>query len=166
MGLWKKITGVEKIEKRREAEEQRVREIEETARQAAEEYERKQKERAEEEARIAEEKEEQRKAEEFAKLSPKDQATEKGEPWVDVLQTHVNDKDIRNGFFELDWNDVFIKELIKAGYGTEADPEEEIVDRWFRGIVSQMLADEGQDPQRGSGYINVANLGSGRSEVS
>jgi hypothetical protein len=103
---------------------------------------------------------------ELAKLSPKDRATRKEEPYISVIDTKINPENIRNGFFELDWNEYFIKDLIMNGYGTEADPEEEIVDRWFRDIVYQMLSDEGLDTQRGSGYINVVPIAKGKSEVS
>ena len=104
--------------------------------------------------------------EDFAKMAPKDRATKKGESWVAVLDTKVNPDNIRNGFFELDWNELFVKELIFNGYGTDADPQEEIVDRWFREIVYNMFADEGLDPTRGAGYINVVPISKGKSEVS
>ena len=39
----------------------------------------------------------------------KEQATKDGKPWVGVLNTHVNKENIRNGFFELDWNNEFIE---------------------------------------------------------
>jgi hypothetical protein len=97
---------------------------------------------------------------------PKAYATRKKEPWVNVLDMQVNEDNIRNGFFELDWNKYFIKELIKNGYGVDEDPEEEIVDRWFRDIVYNMLADEGMDTDRGAGYINVVPIDKGKSEVS
>ena len=100
------------------------------------------------------------------KKDPKAAATKRGEPWVNVLDMQVNEENIRNGFFELDWNDLFIKELIQNGYGTNDDPQEEIVDRWFRDIVYNMLADEGMDTDRGAGYINVVPIDKGRSEVS
>ena len=67
----------------------------------------------------------------------------------------VNEKNVRNGFFELDWNKYFIQQLIDAGYGVTNDNEEEIVDRWFRDIVGNILDDEGLDKERGFGYINV-----------
>jgi hypothetical protein len=105
-------------------------------------------------------------AEELAKLSPKERANRKKEPWVAVLDTKVNPENIRNGFFELDWNDLFIVQLRQAGYGFEGDPDEEIVDRWFRDIVSQMLSEEGLDTNRGAGYINVVPIAKGKSEVS
>jgi len=94
----------------------------------------------------------------------KEQATKKGEPWVAVLDTQVNPENIRNGFFELDWNNEFIERLLDAGYKGETN--EEIVDAWFRTIVTQMLAEEGVDTERGMGYINVNPLDEGRSEVS
>ena len=56
--------------------------------------------------------------------------------------------------------------LKQEGYGFEGDPEEEIVDRWFRDIVRQMLSDEGLDVNRPAGYINVTPISKGKSEVS
>lgn len=106
-----------------------------------------------------------REAEE-AKLTPKDRATARKEPWVAVLDTKVNKDNVRNGFFELDWNEYFIIQLRQSGYGFEGDPEEEIVDRWFRDIVRNMLAEEGLDTSRSAGFINVVPISKGKSEVS
>ena len=105
-------------------------------------------------------------AEEQAKMDPKARATARGEPYVAVLDTKVNPDNVRNGFFELDWNDEFVVQLKQAGYGFEGDPEEEIVDRWFRDLAANMLAEAGQDPNRSSaGFINVNRLGNGKAEV-
>jgi hypothetical protein len=124
------------------------------------------KEAKEEEARIAEEASKRALEEEaIAKMTPKERASQRGEPWVGVLETHINKENVRNGFFELDWNDEFIVQLKQAGYGYDADPQEEIVDRWFRDLARNVLAEEGQDVNRGAGYINVNKLGGGRSEV-
>ncbi len=79
--------------------------------------------------------------EELAKLSPKDRATRKKEPWVGVLNTHVNKDNIRNGFFELDWNEQFVLQLKQDGYGEDGDPDEEIVDRWFRELCANVVVD-------------------------
>lgn len=100
-----------------------------------------------------------------AKMTPKDRATAKGESWVSVMDTKVNKDNPRNGFFELDWNEYFITDLKKNGYGFDGDPEEEIVDRWFRDIVQNMLADEGLDTNRGAGFININRLGNGKAEI-
>jgi len=124
------------------------------------------KEAKEEEARLAEEAAKRALEEEaIAKMTPKEHASQRGEPWVGVLETHINKENVRNGFFELDWNDEFIVQLRKAGYGYDADPQEEIVDRWFRDLARNVLAEEGQDVGRGAGYISINKLGGGRSEV-
>lgn len=126
----------------------------------------------EERAKIAAEAEAERKRLEETELEllkkqdPKAYATRKGEPWVSVLDVKINEQNVRNGFFEMDWNDIFIEQLIEAGYGFDSDPQEEIVDRWFRDIVYNMLAEEGMDTSRNSGYINVVPIAKGKSEVS
>lgn len=126
------------------------------------------KEKAEVIARLAEAKaqeEEAKEAERLAKLSPKELATEKKEPWVAVLDTHVNKDNIRNGFFELDWNEYFVLQLRASGYNGETD--EAIVDQWFSELCRNVGAEDGVDMERrGSGFINVNNLGNGRTEVS
>jgi hypothetical protein len=94
----------------------------------------------------------------------KQAATEKNEPWVAVLDTQINPDNIRNGFFELDWNNEFIEQLLDAGYKGES--QEEIVDSWFKTIVTQMLEEEGQTTDREMGYVNVVPIDKGRSEVS
>ena len=94
----------------------------------------------------------------------KQQANKEGKPWVAVLDTQVNPDNIRNGFFELDWNNEFIEQLLDAGY--KGETQEEIVDSWFKTIVTQMLQEEGQDVDRDMGYINVVPIDKGKSEVS
>jgi hypothetical protein len=104
-------------------------------------------------------------AERLTKLTPKEIATEKKEPWVAVLETHVNSENVRNGFFELDWNDYFIVQLRSNGY--QGDSEEAIVDKWFQDLCRNIGAEEGVNMERrGSGFINVNDLGNGKSEVS
>ncbi|CAB4125938.1 hypothetical protein UFOVP181_300 [uncultured Caudovirales phage] len=106
-------------------------------------------------------------AAEIAKMTPKEVADLKKEPWVAVLDTHVNKDNIRNGFFELDWNSYFIEELKKAGYGFDGDPDEEIVDRWFRDLAGNMFAQEGIDiSSRTAGFIDVKRITPDKSEVS
>jgi len=91
-------------------------------------------------------------------------ATKAGEPWVAVLDTQVNKDNIRNGFFELDWNNEFVEQLLDAGYKGES--AEQIVDAWFRTIVIQMLEEDGLSTDRDMGYINVVPIDKGKSEVS
>ena len=116
---------------------------------------------AAEEARIAEEE-----MKLLKKKDPKEYATRKKQPWISVLDVKVNEENVRNGFFEMDWNEYFIKDLKKAGYGEDGDLDEQIVDLWFRDIVYGMLEQEGLDTNRGAGYINVIPIDKGKSEVS
>ena len=79
-------------------------------------------ERAQAEVELAKAQEETKKAQEeeaTAKASPKERANARGEPWVAVLDTHVNKDNIRNGFFELDWNEHFIVQLKHASLRSE-----------------------------------------------
>jgi len=92
---------------------------------------------------------------ELAKLSPKERATHKKEPWVGVLETHVNKENIRNGFFELDWNQYFIVQLINEGYGTKDDKEEEIVDRWFRELCANVVVDGDYGGPLNTGSLDI-----------
>ena len=62
----------------------------------------------------------------------KAQATKDKKPWVAVLDTQVNPDDIKNGFFELDWNNEFIEQLMDAGYSGEKP--EDIVEAVFFGV--------------------------------
>ena len=83
----------------------------------------------------------------------KQQATKRKEPWVAVLDTNINPDNIRNGFFELDWNNEFIERLLDAGYKGETN--EQIVDAWFKTIARQILEDQGVSGDREIGTINI-----------
>jgi hypothetical protein len=91
-------------------------------------------------------------------------ATEAKEPWIAVLDTQVNPENVRNGFFELDWNEPFIEQLLDHGY--MGNNQEEIVDKWYRSLIMQMLQEDGMDPTRDSGHIKITPKGDGKSEVS
>jgi hypothetical protein len=99
-----------------------------------------------------------REAEETAKLSPKDRASKLKEPWVGVLNTHVNKDNIRNGFFELDWNDDFVLKLKQEGYGFDGDNDEEIVDRWFRELCANVVIDGDFGGAVNTGVIDIKTV--------
>ena len=104
-------------------------------------------------------------AEELAKLTPKERANKRKEPWIAVLETHVNKENPANGFFELDWNEYFVLQLRQAGYGYEGDPDELVVDMWFKQLCRNMLSEEGLESNRSQGFINVQKLDATRSEI-
>jgi len=93
--------------------------------------------------------------EELAKLNPKERATRRKEPWVGVLETHVNKDNIRNGFFELDWNEHFVLKLKQEGYGEDGDKDEEIVDRWFRELCANVVVDGDFGGPINTGIIDI-----------
>ena len=100
----------------------------------------------------------------LAKLSPKERATEAKEPWVEVLDTHVNKENVRNGFFELDWNEYFVLQLRSNGY--QGDTDESIVDQWFQDLCINIGAEAGVDMERrGSGFVNRALRDDGKTEI-
>ena len=129
--------------------------------------------RAEEEAKkqLAEERKAARaakKAEQTKKKSktPKDIATERGEPWVEILSMELNPEDPGQGAFELDWNDKFVANLVRAGYQGKTD--QDIVDNWFqticRNVVLETYEQEQADPEKRKS--NRRDLGNGRTEIS
>jgi len=145
--LFKRLTGIDKLEKTiAEAEAKMVKAVDETAAHQREA------ESARQEATKAQEEQE------LAKLSPKDRATRKKEPWVGVLNTHVNQDNIRNGFFELDWNELFVTKLKQEGYGADGDKDEEIVDRWFRELCANVVVDGDYGGPVDTGKIDIANI--------
>ena len=92
---------------------------------------------------------------EKAKMAPKDRATKLKEPWVGDLETHLNKDNIRNGFFELDLKEFFVLKLRQEGYGFDGDPEEEIVDRWFRELCANVVVDGDFGGAVNTGVIDI-----------
>jgi hypothetical protein len=107
------------------------------------------------------------------KKSAKDTATEKGEPYVAILSVDLDPDNIGNGAFELDWNDKFIANLVRAGYQLKkGDKDADMVDRWFADVCKNVVAEnfeqwEANQPlSERPREINRRDLGDGRSEIS
>ena len=100
----------------------------------------------------------------------KELATERGEPWVQVLSMDVDPENLHQGAFELDWNEIFVNRLIKAGYMIKKeDTDAEIVDRWFQNVCRHVVMETWEQEQaiNNSGvWVKTTNIGGGRSEVS
>jgi len=108
-------------------------------------------------------------------LTTKEKATQAGEPYVNIIKMEIDPKDINSGSVELDFNDKFVLNLIRAGYKMkETDTDNDIVDRWWtnlcRATVLETFEQEIADPdKRAPGDVrNVVtrDLGNGRTEVS
>lgn len=106
-------------------------------------------------------------------LSPKEIATQNGEPYVNILKVEIDPNDVNNGAFELDWNDKFVLNLVRAGYKIRNDDTDQmIVDRWFqtvcRNVALEVYEQEAADPTKRDDVrvIRQKDLGNGRTEVS
>jgi hypothetical protein len=103
--------------------------------------------------------------------SAKEIATEKGDPYVAILSMEIDPENMQNGAFELDWNDKFVANLVRAGYQmTPKDTDADIVDRWFTNVCRNIVLEtyeqyEAMSPERDR-VVKTRDLGDGRSEVS
>ena len=75
--------------------------------------------------------------------SDKEIATEKNEPYVNILGMTLDPKDISNGAIELDWNEHFVKFLHDNGYTGTSD--EDVVNKWFNDVCRTVLIQEQAD---------------------
>lgn len=108
-------------------------------------------------------------------LTPKQLATQNNEPYINIISVEIDPSNVNDGSFELDWNDKFVLNLIKAGYKIrEDDDERKIVDRWFqtvcRNIALEIYEQEVADPSKRADdirrVIKTKDIGDGRTEVS
>ena len=109
-------------------------------------------------------------------LTEKEKATAAGEPYIAITKVEINPENINDGAFDLDFNDEFVLNLIKAGYRQrEDDTDVIIVDRWFqtvcRNVALEMYEQQVADPEnrtegRDARVIRTKDLGNGRTEVS
>jgi hypothetical protein len=117
-----------------------------------------------------------KKREKKAELTEKEKATAAGEPYISILKVDVDPNNINSGSFELDWNDKFVANLVRAGYQIKPDEEDStIVDRWFQ-TVCRNIALEVYEQQNADLTARAYNdvrppsnrrpLDSGRSEFS
>ena len=101
----------------------------------------------------------------------KEIATEKGEPWVNILSMEIDPENISAGAFELDWNEKFVADLVRHGYMMNRnDTDADIVDRWFTAVCRNVVLEtyeqyQAMDPERDR-VVKSRNIGDGLSEVS
>lgn len=102
------------------------------------------------------------------KKSAKEIATEKGEPYIAILSLDVDPENLNAGAFELDWNEKFVMNLIRAGYQGKTDAD--IVDLWFQNVCRNVVLETWEQEQAMAGnqarYTQSRDIGDGRTEVS
>lgn len=104
----------------------------------------------------------------IVKKSAKEIATEKGEPYISIVNVDLDPNNIGNGAFELDWNEFFVAKLIRAGY--KGNDDSQIVDQWFQDVCRNVVLEtfeqyEANNPRPVSG-VQKKDIGSGRTEIS
>jgi len=114
--------------------------------------------------------------EEAPTSSDKDKANTEGLPYVNILKMEIDPYDINSGAFELDFNDKFVLNLIRAGYKIRDDDTDTIiVDRWFqtvcRNVALELYEQQQADPENRAQatdmrVVRARDLGDGRTEVS
>lgn len=95
--------------------------------------------------------------------SEKDLSTEKGEPYIKVLETNVDKDNPKYGYFELDWNKHFVDNLKKNGFSGNTD--EEIVDHWFT-VLCNTIAEESTPLATDNQIIKETKREDGKTEIS
>jgi hypothetical protein len=101
--------------------------------------------------------------------SAKDLATERGEPYVAMLGMEVDPNNLHQGSFELDWNEKFVANLVRAGYQMKPDDtDNDIVDRWFQAVCRNVVLEtwEQEQAMNPNRVVKSRDIGDGRSEVS
>jgi len=103
--------------------------------------------------------------------SAKQIATEKNEPYVAILTMDIDPNNLHQGAFELDWNEIFIARLVKAGYMMKpTDADSDIVDRWFQNVCRHVVMETWEQDQAmrnsANGYVHTRDIGDGRTEIS
>jgi hypothetical protein len=103
--------------------------------------------------------------------SAKQIATENNEPYVAILTMDIDPANLHQGAFELDWNEIFIARLVKAGYMMKpTDADSDIVDRWFQNVCRHVVMETWEQDQAmrnsAGGYVHTRDIGDGRTEIS
>jgi hypothetical protein len=101
----------------------------------------------------------------------KEIATENGEPYISIISVELDPDNIGNGAFELDWNDKFLANLVRAGYQQKPNEEETvIVDRWFQDVCRNVIAENYEqweaNQTTGMRRVDKEDLGGGKTSVS
>jgi hypothetical protein len=103
------------------------------------------------------------------KKTEKELATEKDEPYVAILSMDIDPENLHQGSFELDWNEKFVANLVRAGYMIKKeDTDAEIVDRWFQNVCRHVVMEtwEQEQAMNPNRVVKSRNIGGGRTEVS
>lgn len=90
------------------------------------------------------------------------------EPWIHVVSIGIDKKNIQDGFFELDWNEWFIKSLEKGEF---QGSEEDLVNHWLQTVcqniaMEDMPIEDIPEEKKSSNVISKKTMDGGKTEYS
>lgn len=97
----------------------------------------------------------------------KNGATRNNEPWVKIIDIDFDGQEFSSGAFELDWNDIFVAKLVKAGYSGKSDAQ--IVEQWFNNICRTIVLETYEQEMANTDFRTTTqkkNIGKGLVEFS
>jgi len=90
-----------------------------------------------------------------------DEATDRREPYIEIVAMDVDYNNLNNGSVEFEWNTLWTDQLIRAGYQGKTDAD--LVDQWYtnvcRNVVLETYEQNQADPTN-----RPVDLGNGRRE--
>jgi len=88
-----------------------------------------------------------------------DEATDRREPYIEIVAMDVDYNNLNNGSVEFEWNTLWTDQLIRAGYQGKTDAD--LVDQWYtnvcRNVVLETYEQSQADPSN-----RPTDLGGGR----
>lgn len=89
-----------------------------------------------------------------------DEATDRREPYIEIVTMEVDYNNLNNGSVEFEWNTLWIDQLIRSGYTGKTDAD--LVDQWYTNVCRNVVMETYEQAQ--ADPSNRTDLGDGRRE--
>lgn len=90
-----------------------------------------------------------------------DEATNRREPYIEIVTMEVDYNNLNNGSVEFEWNTLWTDQLIRAGYKGKTDAD--LVDQWYTNICRNVVM-ETYEQNQADPHNRKVDLGDGRKE--
>jgi len=90
-----------------------------------------------------------------------DEATDRREPYIEIVAMEVDYNNLNNGSVEFEWNTLWTDQLIRAGYQGKTDAD--LVDQWYTNVCRNVVL-ETYEQSQADPHNRKADLGGGRRE--
>ena len=88
-------------------------------------------------------------------------------PWVNVITVGFNEETLQDGYFELDWNEWFIRKLEELNF--QGTNEEDLVNSWLQVVCQNIALEDMEDipeEEQKSGIVKRKEVDDGKAEYS